>query len=620
MLEGFEPAQQQTTWSEPLEFTHSVFALSHPPIDYYQTSVKLSDLEDYFEPVEDIPGSAHWGYHARFQRVLEQTHIDQELLQKYLLQPEQCKFFNPLTIALLPFDAQNNTILHTYPHGSKMQDQTDEHWTVECIGAGIEIKTLKNATVGHIRWNRATIRGVVIDGQHRLSALIKYANDRRRPQNIDLSAINIPVVLLVFHPASDNILAQVRELFKDLNKHVRSGNQMHQLLLDDRNIAAALTRDLVQDTDNPEGIRYEVIDWQSETPATPATQAYHLTSMVALYDIITYLFDKPIMLDTQLDLNKELVRRRIPPIDVNAAEWTLHEEQISIARERFRNRHKRFILDVFTHLPPFKAFLDTFAMHTDTSREDGTVLQEYIFKPPHKREPFKQALRKRGRDPEKLVDEPLRKLQQIKDDQTGAELLFYPVGQRALFAWFYYLQKIYNSAGYEDFAAIATAYGEDLALLISNDFFAKDKKMNNFFIWQGICLRGDKVNPSKAAADRIGAFILLAIAAIRLGVDNVETASLTREVNLKKAIRAIVREYTKRWAEEEEDDDEAIKDETGWQEEDSLDTLPEDMLRQNNEERAKATLSRILAEIRTWHENIVASNGVGRLPVGVSEE
>jgi hypothetical protein len=194
------------------------------------------------------------------------------------------------------------------------------------------------------------------------------------------------------------------------------------------------------------------------------------------------------------------------------------------------------------------------------------------------------------------------------------------VGQRALFAWFYYLQKIYNSAGYEDFAAIATAYGEDLALLISNDFFAKDKKMNNFFIWQGICLRGDNVNPGKAAADRIGAFILLAIAAIRLGVDNVETASLTREVNLKKAIRAIVREYTKRWAEEEEDDDEAIKDETGWQEEDSLDTLPEDMLRQNNEERAKATLSHILEEIRTWHEKVVASNGVGRLPVEVSEE
>jgi DGQHR domain-containing protein len=607
-LEKFKPAQEQSSWTDEFEFTSSAFEISSIPIRYYLTNVRLSALEECFKLVEDIPGSASWGYNAIFQRDIDDDRVEDELLKKYLLNPNKFKFFNPLTIALLPFDAKSNQVLDKYPEDVKKK--SEDGWEKEQI-SGIDVESLSGSTVGKIKWDQNRIIGVAIDGQHRLSALMQYA--KRTPVGINPSKVRVPIVLLVFDPERGNILAQIREIFVDINKNAKPVTKARNILLNDRDIFAVFARDLIKDPDNPEGLRYEVVDWKRET-ARPEGK-HRLTTIIVLYEIVRLMFQKRLTtLESELDLNTELSRRRLQRITTDSGIDGLSDNQIQVALKRFQLKHKKFILYIFENLSPYKLFLDKVAEYLDNPEDWAKALREYFFKPPQKREDFKKEIAQRF-DVQQTIDEPMKTLEKTKRQETGAELLFLSIGQRGLFSIFYPLKRTYELGGIIGFEEIAKAYCKDLALLMKHGFFARSMKIDihshAFPIWQGVCLRGDRVNASGAAADRLGALILLVIAAMRFGkAEGIETET---RVKLKSPFRKIQSEYEKEWftiledeyeqnvfedGDEETMESDELEDdestETDWTEENSID------IEKEATRRAKDTIYEILKRVLQW--------------------
>ena len=282
-LENFSPAVEKSSFTDEMEYCFSIFAISNIPIRYYMTNVRLSALEDTFKLVEDIPGSSNWGYNVIFQRDIDDDRVDNELLRKYLLNPNKFKFFNPLTIALLPIDGKENKILDKY---TDYESDEKGNWVHEKIG-GIELELLKGSSVGKIKWDKNKICGVAIDGQHRLSALMEYAKHPDRPSGINPADVTIPIVLLVFNTDRGEILKQIREIFVDINKNAEPVSGGRRILLDDRDIFAVFARDLIEDDEVPDGLRYEVVDWKHKS-ARPENQ--QLTTVIVLYDIVKLLF------------------------------------------------------------------------------------------------------------------------------------------------------------------------------------------------------------------------------------------------------------------------------------------------------------------------------------------
>ncbi|MBI1925911.1 DGQHR domain-containing protein [Candidatus Poribacteria bacterium] len=592
-FEDFEPAQEHSSWTDELEFTSSVFEISSIPIRYYLTNVRLSALEECFKLVEDIPESANWGYNAIFQRDIDDDRVENELLRKYLLNANKFKFFNPLTIALLPFDAKENQILDKYPEGSRAEK--NGKWQIEHI-SGIEAQSLSGATIGKIKWERNRIVGVAIDGQHRLSALMQYA--KRTPPGIDPSEVRIPIVLLVFDPNRGRILEQIREIFVDINKNVKPVTKARNILLNDRDVFAVLARSLIKDDNNIEGLRYEVVDWKRET-ARPEGE-HQLTTLVVLDEIIRLIFQKRLtVLDSELDLNAELDRKKLETVDTDSSIDNLSDEQIQTALERFRLKHKKFVLYLLENLPPYRAFLDKVAEYLDTPEEASKLLKEYLFKPAKKREEFKNEITRRGFNLKLVIDKPLQALKESKGSPQGADLLFFSIGQRGLFSIFYSLRQIYNLERLMGFQELAEEYCKDLALLIENEFFVRNMKIGNFPIWQGVCMRGDKINASEAAANRLGALVLLAIAAIKL--NRVEEIEADSRVKLRKPFSVIQKEYEKEWLARLEESDEQSSDSDEFEEDEPTENdWNDESLTEVAQKKAKDTIYKILKQVQQW--------------------
>lgn len=597
-LDEFEPAQQPSAWTDEFEFTWSVFRLSNIPIRCYLTNVKLSALERCFELVEDIPGSADWGYNAIFQRDIDEDRVRDELLRKYLLNPRKFKFFNPLTIALLPYDAKDKQIKSAYPRYEK--DCNDPKWLEEEIG-GILVRSRTNTTVGYIKWNRDNIVGVAIDGQHRLMALMEFANHPDRPNHIDPATVQIPVVLLVFDPEAGDILQQVREIFVDINKNAKPVTEARRILLDDRDPLAVFARDLVKDTPNGVGLRYEIVDWKKDTPKAEAE--HQLTTIVILYEIVKSMFSTPRILEGELDLNMRLREEKLQIME-KFHSFDLSDLQLKVALEVFRASHKQFIVRVFEGIEPFSHFIQKVGALSEQDGIAGRVFREYVFKPPKKRESYKTELNKARVDVEAAIETPLTELRQLKARTSGAEILFLSIGQRALFSHYHQVARIYTLLGFDGFEAISREYCFDINCLIRNGFFARTFSIDRFLVWEGLCLRQGTILVSKASVERIGGMTLLAIAAKRLECTSMNLCRVERRVNLRKAVKNVVTEYTKQWEWQlEKEAEAALNDELGGEFEvnNGENTYGVEQVKEISRKNAVASLDSILARVNSWN-------------------
>ena len=333
------------------------------------------------------------------------------------------------------------------------------------------------------------------------------------PAGIDPTKSQIPVILLIFNHEKGEILKQVREIFVDINKTARPVSRQRAILLDDRDIFAILARDLVQDEmSNADGLPYEVVDWRRESLKPDAP--HQLTSLLVLYQCVERLFSNRVgTVDGYLQVNDALRGQRLRSLNLKIRECVVTNKQAEVLLDRFRPRHKQFILAVFRNLDPFKTFLDLFRKYVDSP--NGSYLKEYFFKPDSKKEAVRDRMRKKGVDDKAVIDAAIADLNAHK---TSDNLLFYSIGQRSLFHWFYRVYALYRALlSKVNLEPISDAYVEDINFLNKLGFFNRDFKVNDSLVWEGLCTRLGRIIASSSSAERIGALTLLAITTLRLG-------------------------------------------------------------------------------------------------------
>lgn len=219
-------------------------------IKYLQTAITREEL-DQITLIQNIPGSEQWDVKDLFQRDVDDDRVEKGILP-YFRDESKVKFFNPLTLLLLPMQeggvaAQRDV---AFVDGYKEQENGHEYEIYERAGHFKFKVHQTNRAYSMLEWNSQTTKIVAIDGQHRLSALKRW---KEHPDGAaELSNWTIPVVVLgVFRATPDanapGLLEIVRKIFMYINSEAREVNEARKILLDDEGVNAVCTQALIQD-------------------------------------------------------------------------------------------------------------------------------------------------------------------------------------------------------------------------------------------------------------------------------------------------------------------------------------------------------------------------------------
>ena len=222
-------------------------------IFYLQTTLKPQDL-DRVALISDIIGSEAWPVRDLFQREVDVRRVTKSLLP-YLQDRQKIKFFNPLSLTILPIDPVTNEVLAEIPNiTNKTVTEDETQWNVlESEGFYRFSHMLDSPEYSRLEWNDARTRLVAIDGQHRLSALKRYLDDvKDHKDRVDFLKWSIPVVVIGFRAVGKeavperSILELVRSIFIYINKEARQPNPTRQILLTDESVNAVCAQELLQ--------------------------------------------------------------------------------------------------------------------------------------------------------------------------------------------------------------------------------------------------------------------------------------------------------------------------------------------------------------------------------------
>lgn len=218
-------------------------------IKFVQTVLSSDDL-DYITLISDIPGSEQWPIRDLFQRDVDKNRIDKGLIP-YFKDQSKVKFFNPLTLVLLPID-ETNQIITTLESIPTEESRYDDGRPCDIINKEgfFTIKILRNDPnnrIAELRWRGSKCHLVAIDGQHRLSAL-------KRLRTIDGNPIRdwkIPAVILIarkkdVEEPSLGVLEIVRNTFVYINTYAVTIDENRRILLDDEDCSALCVQEVIR--------------------------------------------------------------------------------------------------------------------------------------------------------------------------------------------------------------------------------------------------------------------------------------------------------------------------------------------------------------------------------------
>lgn len=220
---------------------------------FLQAALEATELSK-IQLVSEIPGSDRWPVRDLFQRDVDTKRVESSILP-WLQDDEKVKFFNPLTLTLVPVDPASNRILGEVPSLQKsVIEDSDGRWTVHERKGLYRFRFLvteggTHREYGIVEWNSRNVRLVAIDGQHRLSALKRYLSDQTGPGFERFVEWNIPVVVSGLdceQPVQASILDVVRNMFVYINTQARTPSRSRQILLNDENVNFVCVQELLQ--------------------------------------------------------------------------------------------------------------------------------------------------------------------------------------------------------------------------------------------------------------------------------------------------------------------------------------------------------------------------------------
>lgn len=210
----------------------------------FSTTVKIKHLlkGNDVKLVSDFDRKHNWELHRIIQRNITSSRVT-AIKNNYLENRQKSvKFFPAVTVALLPLyegipgdvyhdgegflghsgidlrDPQGNAFSGNIPDDS-------EHWNFPA----------------RLRWDLSSIVAVVIDGQHRIEALRRFAHEGGK---VGAESESLPVSFLLYSPKTSPIEA-TRQVFIDVNNTPRRVSEQKLIFIDDNHLPRRLTATLL---------------------------------------------------------------------------------------------------------------------------------------------------------------------------------------------------------------------------------------------------------------------------------------------------------------------------------------------------------------------------------------
>lgn len=305
----FSNNEGKARFNKPLYGLTGVYTLSEGiALPYFLSLVEINRAIDELKIAEQIPASldTKWSLKELFQREIDEKRVEDDIVKGYLLDPKKLKFFNAITIVLMPkgadgkiqdaFDENPNLAPPPIPWDGT--DPDDEQWKhvqsevsnfggVQFVSAGISAR---------LRWDEDRVLAVAVDGQHRLWALRTFREDQKfRGGTLRTleQQTKIPILFLLLHQSAgfQNVQSEAdysirgiaRELFTDLNKNAKTVDKARELILDDKSISAQCVRTLLTEStgeDSKDRLPLSLVRWQDDSNRFDSS--YYLNSLVHL--------------------------------------------------------------------------------------------------------------------------------------------------------------------------------------------------------------------------------------------------------------------------------------------------------------------------------------------------
>ncbi len=326
-----------------------------------------------------------------FQRELDMDRVERQIVP-YLRSPERLRFFNALTVVLLPSDPTNpRRVAREYPTDD-LAPPSKEDLERTSIGP-IALSHLPNApTVGYLSWNLDQTMPVVLDGQHRFRAMQMILNEAAGRLRDELYRAQISVLFLIIDPragfrapSGTTVLGACREIFIDINKHARTVPRTRLFLLDDRDVVGVSMRAVIASGVAPQKstvadrvsesgrLPLGLIDWRASTAKFDQTP--YVTSLMTLHDIVEHIADVPRADPLDYQKTRQAVEKltarfdleRVPGFDgprlldeIDGAElderpFELSPSTVDAAGGAFRERFGPRIVRPLTEIAPYAA-------------------------------------------------------------------------------------------------------------------------------------------------------------------------------------------------------------------------------------------------------------------------
>lgn len=218
---------------------------------YLQSALKASQLS-WVSLISEIRGSEQWPVRDLFQRDVDNDRITDSLLP-YLQNTEKIKFFNPLTLTLLPIHEEDDRVLARMPRvRARIMSKDGHEWNVLERPHYHRVRWVTDhPQYAVLEWDAARTKLVAIDGQHRLSALKRFWSDYEAVIHQDFRTWHIPVVIVSFRVSEGQdepprVLDVIRNIFVYINTEAKRVNRARQILLSDESVNSVCTQELIQ--------------------------------------------------------------------------------------------------------------------------------------------------------------------------------------------------------------------------------------------------------------------------------------------------------------------------------------------------------------------------------------
>ena len=421
-------------------------------IRFVQTVMHSNELES-LKLISHIPESHKWDVRDLFQRDVDGDRVKNDILP-YFYDNKRVKFFNPLTLVLLPHQ-DDHTICKEIEYLPLSTENADgKVYDVYERGDYYKLRVQKddqgNEEFAELLWNDRKCYVVAIDGQHRLSALMRWQN---KPAG-GLLSWKIPVVMLVLSKVdqdepSSNLIEVVKRTFVYINTRARRLQEDREILLNDESVNAICTQELIQFSHQNDckaiGERDESVmplifyDWRAEVKDNKRVEGP--ASIKSIKEIHSWFGMYVIGEDGAIKQESELqLTDLIPPLDGYGEGKTLTSDDAKRIRKQFRE----------LVMPGILYFLQNFKPYTEYIAECRRIEGEYLNSGDISQYAFMKVRFGAHNAHQDLVDEVGAIFNEIVEELTDIkcskfpEILSLDIGMRGIVCAFSKAKLIYN--------------------------------------------------------------------------------------------------------------------------------------------------------------------------------